>query len=95
MHIFITFHARAITVYTFVTLYMNLHVPVLFIPHFLNASTDTVSYAVRDQKYFREREGGKPGHENFLITRIICNFIITCTVYNRRLFRSSNHKDIF
>ena len=37
----------AITVYTFF-LYMNLHIAELFIPHFVNASTDTVSYAVRD-----------------------------------------------
>ena len=45
--------------------YMKLHVPVQFIPHVLNASTDTVSYAVRDQNVLREGEGAKAGHENF------------------------------
>ena len=30
-----------------------------------------------------------------LITGIICNFIITSTVYNRKLFGSSNHKNKF
>ena len=54
---------------------MNLHVPVLFIPHFLNASTDTVSYAVRDQNVLRKGEGAKPGMKILLITGIICNFI--------------------
>ena len=44
---------------------MNLHVPVLFIPHFLNASTDIVSYAVLDQNILREGKGAKPGHKNF------------------------------
>ena len=48
---------------------MNLHVPVLFIPHFLNASTDTVSYAVCDQKFLREGEGAKHDHENFANNR--------------------------
>ena len=41
---------------------MNLHVPVLFISHFLNARTDTVSYAVRDQNFSREGKGTIPGH---------------------------------
>ena len=48
---------------------MNLHVPVLFFPHFLNASTDRVSYAVRDQNVLREEEGAKLGHENFVNNR--------------------------
>ena len=51
--------------YIILLLYINLHVPLLFIPHFQNASTDKVSYAVRDQNFLREGEGGKPGHENF------------------------------
>ena len=66
MHIFITFHARAITVYTFVPVQ---HIPMLFILHFLNASTDTVSYAVRDQNILTKEEGAKPGHENFVNNR--------------------------
>ena len=37
--------------YILFILYMNLHIPVLFIPHFLNASADTVSYAVSDQNF--------------------------------------------
>ena len=48
---------------------MNVHVPVLFIPHFLNVSTDTVSYAALDQNFFREGKGGEPGHENFVNNR--------------------------
>ena len=44
-------------------------IPVLFIPHLLNASTDTVSYTVRDQKFLREGEVAKPGHENFVNNR--------------------------
>ena len=55
--------------YILLLLYMNLHVPVLFIPHVLNASTDTVSYAVRDQNVLRDGEGAKPGHENFANNR--------------------------
>ena len=54
---------------------MNLPVPVLFIPHFLNASTDTVSYAVGDQNFLGRGKGAKPCHENLLITGVICNFI--------------------
>ena len=54
----ITFHAGEITIYTLL-LYMNLHVPVLFIPHVLNANTDTLSYAVRDQNFLREGKRGK------------------------------------
>ena len=42
---------------------------------FLNASTDTVSYAVRDQNVLTEGVGAKPGHEILLIIGIICNFI--------------------
>ena len=45
---FITLHARAITVtvqYILLLLYMNLHLPVLFIPHFLNESTDTAIFS--------------------------------------------------
>ena len=51
---------HAITVYTFVS-FMNLHVLCTCAVYstFLNASTDTVSYAVRDQNFFRKGEGGK------------------------------------
>ena len=54
--------------YILLLLYMNLHVPVLFIPQFLNASSDTVSYAICDQNVLRSkmREGAKSGHENFV-----------------------------
>ena len=55
--------------YILLLLHMNLHVPVLFIQHFLNASTDTVSYAIRDQTFLREGEGAKPGHKNFVNKR--------------------------
>ena len=55
--------------YILLLLYMNLHVPVLFIPHFLNASTDTVSYVVGEQNILREGEGAKPGHKNFVNNR--------------------------
>ena len=55
--------------YILLLLHMNLHVPVLFIPHFLNPSRDTVSYAVRDQNVLREGEGAKPGHDNFANNR--------------------------
>ena len=37
--------------YILLLLHMNLHVPVLLIPHILNANTDTVSYVVRDQNF--------------------------------------------
>ena len=45
--------------YILLLLYMNLHVPVLFILHFLNASTDTrtVSFAVRDQNFLGRGKG--------------------------------------
>ena len=45
--------------YIILLLYMNLHVPVLFISHFLNASKDTVSCAVRDQNFFKGGGRGK------------------------------------
>ena len=45
---------------------MNLPVPLLFIPHILNESTDTVSYAVGDQNFLGRRKGSKSGHENFV-----------------------------
>ena len=45
---------------------MNLHLPVLYIPHVLNVSTDTVSYAILDHNFLTEGEGTKPGHENFV-----------------------------
>ena len=51
--------------YIFLLLYMNLHVPVLFISQFLNAMTDTVLYAVRNQNLLRKGEGGKTSHEKF------------------------------
>ena len=55
---------------TFVTLYeFACTVPVLFIPHFLNASTDAVSYAIHDQNFLRNGKGAKPGHENFVNNR--------------------------
>ena len=63
------------TVYTTYFCYFILPVPVLFIPHFLNASTDTVSTAVGDQNFFRERKGQNPVMKILLITGIICNFI--------------------
>ena len=57
--------------YILLLLYMNLHVrvPVLFIPHFLNVSTDTVSYMRSVTKFFREGKGAKSGHENFVNNR--------------------------
>ena len=55
--------------YILLFLFMNLHIPVLLIFHFLNASTDTVSYAVRDQNFLTKGEGKKPGHENFVNNR--------------------------
>ena len=73
--------------YILLLLYMNLNVSVLFIPHFLNASTDTVSYAVRDQNCLGRGKGENPVMKILLITTgIISNFIITSTVYHRRLF---------
>ena len=48
---------------------MNLHIPELFIPHFLNASTDTVSYAVRDLNFLTKGKGAKSVHENFVNNR--------------------------
>ena len=71
LHIFITFHAHAITVYTLVTLYEFACTCDVY-STFLNASTDLI-LSVDDQKIFRK--GAKPGHENLLITGIICNFI--------------------
>ena len=43
--------------YILLFLYMNLHIPELFIPHFLNASTDTVSYAVCDLNFLTKGKG--------------------------------------
>ena len=74
MHIFIRNNARAIKVYTFVTLYEFARTCAV-IAHFLNASTDTVSYAVRYQNFLREGEGAKPGHENFVNNQYNYNFI--------------------
>ena len=42
---------------------MNLHVPVVY-STFLNASTDPVSYAVRDQNVLREGEQAKSVMKN-------------------------------
>ena len=58
-------HVKKQYILVLLLLHINFHVPVLFIPHFLNASTDIVSYAVRDQNVLREGEGTKPAHENF------------------------------
>ena len=60
--------------------------------HIFNASTDTISYAVRDKKKFQGGgRGQNPVMKTLLIIGIICNFISI----QRRLLRSSKHKDIF
>ena len=70
MHIFIAFNARAFTctVYTFVTLYEFACTCAVY-STFLNASTDTVSYAISDQNFLREEEEAKHGHKNFVNNR--------------------------
>ena len=60
-HIYMKLHAREITAYTFVTSYEFACTRAVY-STFLNASTDTVSIAVRDQNCLREWIGAKPGH---------------------------------
>ena len=74
LHIFITFHAHAITVYTFVTLYEFAYTCAVY-STFLNASSDTVFNAVRDHNFLREEKKAKPGLENFVNNRYNFNFI--------------------
>ena len=63
--------------YILLLLYMNLLVPVLLLPQFCNASTDTVSLAVMTPICFCG--GGKGEHtpvlKLLLSTDIICNLI--------------------
>ena len=56
-------------------LYMNLNIPVLFIPQFLNLNTDSVLYVVRNQKFLGKWTKAKPGHKNFVNNRINLYFI--------------------
>ena len=99
LHIFITFHAVQLQYILLLliwiyTLYEFACTCAVY-STFLNASTDTISYAVGDQIFLGRGKGENPVMKILLKTGIICNFIITSTVYNRKRFGSSNHKNIF
>ena len=55
----------------------------------------TVSHAARDQNFLGRGKRENPVMKILLMTGIICNFISTSTLYNRRHFGSSKHKNIF